>query len=645
MDLIPLRDYALLTLLLLGALASFAWGLERIRRRVWRGRPLTEGLRARFHGRSLAWLGFATARVFARPAAGVAHALVFFGSLVLITGHALHPLAMLGVPLYEGAFGHAFMGVARDAAGAAVALGVVFFLVRRLRGQGRIAAAGLRRGFVPMEWLLLVAVVAGFGAESTRIIADPGLHGGEFLGSRLAALWAPGDGAALRFRIAWWIHGSLGLCFLARIAHTPLAHLALAPVNAALARRRCGITLDPIDFAALENADPDETPALGASRLADFGRDRLLDFATCVWCGRCHEVCPATQTGKALSPKRVIATLAERLADESGDDVDLVEAVGRESIFDCVTCAACIEVCPVGVHPPEALLEMRRHLALERGELPAPLATVTRSLEQRGHAFAGSTQSPESWRRDLAVPRFEPGKTEYLLWLGCATRHDERAQAVTRALVRILEQAGVSYGVLENSRCTGDPAKQIGDELLFNELAQQNVDDLNGLGVRKLVTTCAHGFNAFTRYYPELGGHWEVIPHAVLIDRLMASGELEVAPSESETITFHDPCYLSRHNDVEDEARRVLARVGQVVEMPRHRKQSFCCGAGGGAYWGGEGGEARIGDERASEALATGATTIATSCPFCLLMLTDGVGKHGGATRVLDVAEIVAEKL
>lgn len=645
MDLIPPRDYALLTLLLFGALASFAWGLERVRRRIWRGRPLTEDLRARFNGRSLAWLGLATARVFARPAAGTAHALVFFGSLVLIAGHALHPLAMAGAPLYEGAFGYWFMGVARDAAGIAVALGVAFFLVRRLRGRGRIAAAGVRRGFAPMELLLLAALVAGFLAESTRIVADPGLHGGEFLGDRLAALWEPGDAAAARFRLAWWIHGAIGLSFIASIAHTPLAHLVLAPLNWGLARRRRGITLDPIDFAALESSDAEVTPALGASRLADFGRDRLLDFATCVGCGRCHDVCPATQTGKALSPKRVILTLAERLADERGEEVDLIDAVGRESIFDCVTCAACIEACPVGVHPPEPLLEMRRHLALERGELPAPLSAISRSMEQRGHPFAGSAQSSDAWRGDLDVPRFDPDRTEYLLWLGCATRYDERAQAAARALVRVLERAGVSFGVLEHSRCTGDPAKQIGNELLFTELAGQNVDELNGLGVRKLITSCAHCFNAFTRYYPELGGRWEVVPHAVLIDRLIADGKLPIRAADREAITFHDPCYLSRHNDVEDEPRRVLGHVGQVVEMPRNRKQSFCCGAGGGAYFGGEGGEARIGDVRAAEALATGAGTVATSCPFCLLMLTASVGKHGGTARVLDVAEIVAEKL
>jgi Fe-S oxidoreductase/nitrate reductase gamma subunit len=645
MDLIPLGDYALLTLLLLGALASFAWGLERVRRRVWRGRPLAGSLRERIHWRSLAWRGLATARVFDRPAAGSAHALVFFGSLVLIAGHALHPLAMAGLPLYEGVFGHWFMGVAREVAGLAVVLGVVFFLVRRLRGRGRIAATGARRGFAPMEFLLLAALAAGFVTESTRIVADPGLHGGEFLGTRLAALWEPGDAAAARFRFAWWIHGVIGLGFLASIAHTPLAHLVLAPLNWGLAPRRRGITLDPIDFTALENADAEATPTLGVSRLADFGRDRLLEFETCVWCGRCHEVCPAAQTGKALSPKRVVTTLALRLAEDGGGDTDVIEAVGLEPIFDCVTCAACIEVCPVGVHPPEALLEMRRHLALERGELPAPLATASRSMEQRGHPFAGSSQSPDAWRGDLDVPRFEPGKTEYLLWLGCATRYDERAQGVARALVRILGRAGVSFGVLEHSRCTGDPAKQIGNELLFAELAGQNVDQLNGLGVHKLITTCAHCFNAFTRYYPELGGSWEVVPHAVLIDRLLAEGKLAIPDAEREAITFHDPCYLSRHNDVEDEARNVLGRVGRVVEMPRNRKQSFCCGAGGGAYWGGEGGTARIGDVRAAEALATGSTTIATACPFCLLMLTAGVGQQGGEARVLDVAEIVAEKL
>jgi Fe-S oxidoreductase len=419
----------------------------------------------------------------------------------------------------------------------------------------------------------------------------------------------------------------------------------LGPVNSALASRRRGITLPPIDFSALENEDADEVPTLGAAKLADFDRKRLLDFATCVWCGRCHEVCPATQTGKPLSPKGVMATLADMLGAEKFDDASMIDNVGIQPIFDCVTCAACVEVCPVSINPPEAILEMRRHLVMERSEMPDTMGAANKNLEMREHPFVGTSSSPDAWRQGLDVPVFEPGQTEYLLWLGCAIRYEERAQSVARAMLKILDAAGVSYGILEGARCTGDPAKQMGNELLFVELAQQNVEELGELGVQKMITMCAHCFNSFTRYYPELGGRYEVIPHAVLIDRLLAEGKLALAPAERERITLHDPCYLSRHNDVEDEARSVLAKIGDVVEMPRNRKESFCCGAGGANYWGGQGGTARISDVRAAEAIDTGADKIATACPFCLLMLTDGVKKRTDERKVFDVAELVSARL
>ncbi len=646
MDLIPLSYYVVLTLLIFAALGSFAFGLLRHGRRIQRGRALAGSIGQRIHTEALLKRGLLTSRVFNKPVAGAAHALVFFGSIVLIVGHALHPLAIVGVPLYETPLGYWLMGIGREVAGIAVGIGVLFFLVRRVFPPDRVANPRARKGFAAMELWLLAALVAGFATETIRILAEPEpLHGGEFLGDALAALRGPVDGADAKFRLMWWVHGLIGLGFLSMISHSPMAHLVLGPVNSALASRRRGITLPPIDFSALENEDAEEVPTLGAAKLADFDRKRLLDFATCVWCGRCHEVCPATQTGKPLSPKGVMATLADMLEAEKFDDDSMIDAVGFQPIFDCVTCAACVEVCPVSINPPEAILEMRRHLVMERSEMPDTMGAANKNLEMREHPFVGTSSSPDAWRQGLDVPVFEPGQTEYLLWLGCAIRYEERAQSVARAMVKILDAAGVSYGILEGARCTGDPAKQMGNELLFVELAQQNVAELGELGVQKMITMCAHCFNGFTRYYPELGGHYEVIPHAVLIDRLLVDGKLALAPGEREKITLHDPCYLSRHNDVEDEARSVLSKIGDVVEMPRNRKESFCCGAGGANYWGGQGGTARISDVRAAEAIDTGADKVATACPFCLLMLTDGVKKRTDERKVFDVAELVSARL
>ena len=567
MDLIPTLDYVLLSLLLLIALATLAFGLYRTWRRIAAGRPVEPGEERGFstalgpiNGSAFLTRGVLASRLFKRPVSGTAHALVLFGSMLLILGHAVFPLTFLGVPLFEGRIGFWFMGLGRDLAGVAVLLGLLFFLGRRLFPPERLSKPKSRSGFVFMEILLLVAVLAGFGAEALRI-AHSGVHEGKFVGNFLASLLGGTAGTSAAFQNAWWIHGLLGLTFISCIAYSPIAHILLAPINSALASARPGVTLKPIDWSALEDDEAEEIPPLGACKLVDFDRKILLDSSTCLWCGRCDEVCPAVQTGKALSPKGVVTTLSEYLADEKFEDDSLLEAIGIQAAFDCVTCAACMEACPVSISQPESILELRRHFVMERSQLPEVMGHAQKNLEGRQHPFVGTAASPDDWRRDLDVPLFEKGETEYLLWIGCAITYEERAQEIARATVRILQASAVSFGVLEHARCTGDPAKQMGNELLFVELAQQNIDDFEALGITKIITMCAHCYNSFTRYYPELGASYQVIPHAVLIQELIEAGKVRLARSE-ERITFHDPCYLSRHNDIESEARGVLSAVG-----------------------------------------------------------------------------------
>ena len=509
MDLIPILDYVLLSILLLLALATLVFGLYRTWRRIARGRPVEpdggrESATALGPINPSAFLirGVLASRLFKRPVSGTAHALVLFGSMLLILGHAVFPLTFLGVPLFEGRIGFWFMGVGRDLAGVAVLLGLLFFLGRRLFPPERLSEPKTRSGFVFMEILLLVAVLAGFGAEAFRI-AHSGAHEGKFVGNFLASLLGDTAGGAAAFQNAWWIHGLLGLSFISCISYSPIAHILLGPLNSALASARPGIALKPIDWSALEDEEAEEVPLLGASKLVDFDRKILLDSSTCLWCGRCDEVCPARQTGKALSPKGVVATVSEYLADEKFEDDSLLEAIGMEAAFACVTCAACMDACPVSISQPESILELRRHFVMERSELPELMAHAQKNLEGRGHPFVGTAASPDDWRQDLDVPLFEKGETEYLLWIGCAITYEERAQEIARATVRILRASAVSFGVLEHARCTGDPAKQMGNELLFVELAQQNIEDFAALGITKIITMCAHCYNSFTRYYPE----------------------------------------------------------------------------------------------------------------------------------------------
>ncbi len=456
---------------------------------------------------------------------------------------------------------------------------------------------------------------------------------------RLSSKQLDPDALLFGFKLLWWLHGLLGVTFIVLIARTPMAHMLLGPGNSGLANRRPGINLAPIDF------DAEGDVSFGAARLADLSRKHLLDASACLWCGRCHEVCPAAQTGKDLSPKKVMAICAEYLAEDRFDDTSLIEVLGSEAIFNCTTCAACVEVCPVSNNPAEIILEFRRHFVMELATMPDTMAAANRNLESREHPFVGTAANQADWRNGLDVPVFEPGVSDYLLWIGCSVSYEPRAQETARAMVRILEAAGISYGILAQSRCTGDPAKMMGNEMQFVELAEANIQDFREQRVQKVITLCAHCFNSFDRYYPELGADWQTIPHSVLIDELLADGRLRIAAQSDEKITFHDPCYLARHNGIVEAPRRVLAAVGQLIEMPRAREQSFCCGAGGGNYWGGQGGTARISDVRTQEALDTGANRIATSCSFCTLMLTASAGKHSEERKVFDIAELVAERI
>ncbi len=650
---IPAINYVILAVLLSAALASMFIGLRKYWARIAQGKPYfgdkidRASVLAKVNWRTFFERGLLLSRLKKRPISGLAHNLMFFGALIEILGHGLYPLSFVGIDIYGGWFGRYFMELAREVAGIMIFLGVLFFAVRRLLPPERLTAGKTRSGFAALEIMLLVIVVAGYTAEAFRLTNPAASSQFEFLGKILAASLQGMDTGALAKGnlLFWWLHGLLGIAFLSLIAHTPMSHMLLGPTNSGLAGRRSGIQLKPIDF----DAEPEDGKELvfGAAKLSDLNQKMLLDFSTCLWCGRCHEACPAAQTGKPLSPKLIMATCAEYLQEGKLDDASLIDALGQEAIFNCTTCGACVEQCPVSNSPAEAIIEFRRHYVMDRSEMPDTMAAANKNLEKRGHPFVGTAANPDDWQKGLQnpVPIFEPGKTEYLLWLGCAVTYEERAQEIARTMVTLLESAGISYGILDSPHCTGDPAKMMGNEMQFVEIAQGNIEEFQEMKIQKVITMCAHCFNSFDRYYPELGANWETIPHAVLIDRLIKDGKLKVAQNSAEKITFHDPCYLARHNDIVDETRSVVSAVGQLVEMPRNRKDSFCCGAGGGNYWGGQGGTARISDVRTQEAFDTGADKIATSCPFCMLMLTSSATKHTEERKVFDVAELVLARL
>ena len=663
MDTISTVSYVILGFILAGAMASLGLGLRNYWRRIEHGKPwfsddgkITKAsVLARVNWLTFLKRGLMTERLLKRPVAGGFHSIMFIGALLLIFGHAVFTLDFIGVPVYDGWFGTIFLKLGRELGGIMLFTGVAFFLLRRLSPPDRLTAGGkTRRGFEHGEIMLLVIVVAGFITEGFRLAFEPSGDSTEFIGSALGtAIYGifGEDGSIAGFKIMWWLHGLLGCGFLAMITHGAFSHMLLGPTNSAFANRRDGINLPPINFDFDEDEEEDdgkeeeEEPVFGASKLADLTQKNLLDASACLWCGRCHEVCPAAQTGKDLSPKTVMATCAEYMEQGKFDDDSLLEVLGQEAIFNCTTCAACVEECPVSNNPAEVIIEFRRHFVMDLSEMPETMAAANRNLESRGHPFVGTSSNPDDWRAGLEVPIFEPGKTEYLLWIGCSVTYEERAQEIARAMVKILEAAKVSYGILEEARCTGDPAKMMGNEMQFVELAEANIEEFKEQQIQRVITVCAHCYNSFDRYYPELGADWQTIPHSVFIDELIKQGKLQVAHDSGDKITFHDPCYLARHNGIVDAPRNLVSAVGQLIEMPRSKKESFCCGAGGGNYWGGQGGTARISDVRIQEAIDTGADKIATSCSFCNLMLTSSATKHSEQRIVFDVAELVAEKI
>jgi Fe-S oxidoreductase len=327
------------------------------------------------------------------------------------------------------------------------------------------------------------------------------------------------------------------------------------------------------------------------------------------------------------------------------------DIVDDEVVWACVTCGACMQECPVNIEHVDHIVDMRRYLVQAESRFPQEAGALLRNLESSNNPWGQPQSQRAAWAKDLDVRVVQPGEAdlpEYLYWVGCAGSFDERAKKITQALAQVLARAGVSFGILGPSElCTGDPARRMGNEYLFQTLAEQNVETLNGLGVRKIVANCPHCFNTLRNEYPDYGGSYEVIHHTELLARLIAEGRLRPETPMEGSLTYHDPCYLGRHNQVYDAPRDVFARVPglRTVEMERHRQRGFCCGAGGARMWMEERLGKRINVERTDEALATGAASLGVACPYCMIMLDDGVKARGEEMRVLDVAQVVAASI
>jgi Fe-S oxidoreductase len=462
----------------------------------------------------------------------------------------------------------------------------------------------------------------------------------------LSHLFGHNDATKVLERVFVWAHVLTILAFLAYLPHSKHLHIFSAAVNVWFARTGPGGRLEPLRFD--DESVPEEDIRFGVGTAKDLTSKEILDGFSCTECGRCQDACPAFATGKVLSPKLVIMGVRDNVFAQ-GEDPIIGTNVPEEMIWDCVTCGACVQACPVSIEHIDHIVDLRRHQVMVESSFPAEAEPMLRDIERASNPWGRAQSERADWAAEIGVKILEPGDPapEYLYWVGCASSFDERARKTAESTAKLLKAAGVDFAILgPRESCTGDPARRIGNEYVFQAFAEQNVETLNEAGITKIVANCPHCFNTLANEYPDFGGHYEVIHHSELLARLVREGRLQAPASDGGAlkVTYHDSCYLARHNDILEGPRELAAAVGEPIEMARSGKQTFCCGAGGAHMWMEERAKP-INVERVREAAATGADTLAVACPFCTVMLDDGVQSEAADLRVADVATLLAEAL
>jgi Fe-S oxidoreductase len=455
--------------------------------------------------------------------------------------------------------------------------------------------------------------------------------------------------------LMFWLSIGAVVAFLPYFPYSKHIHLFFAPINFAIKPER-----KSIGQLSYINLDDQSIEQFGAAKMKDLGWEQIMDSYACIMCFRCQEVCPAYNTGKLLSPAALEINKRYHLntfsADKGTDkrmaatDVPMLDLISEEAVWACTSCGACVDICPVGNEPMRDILDIRRNLSMMESAFPKQLENAFKGMERNMNPWNVSQGDRMKWADGLNVPTIEQNaEPEIIWWVGCAPATDARAQKTAQAFAKILNAAGVNYAVLgKNEACTGDSARRAGREDIFFGLASQNVEILNEVAPKRIVTTCPHCLHTIKNEYPAFGGNYQVIHHTQLINELVGVGKISMnLEGDNMKVTFHDPCYLGRHNKITDAPRDDLKSAGlEVVEMPRNGAKSFCCGAGGAQMWKEEeAGSGRVNETRFKEAKATGANTVAVGCPFCMSMMTDASKADGGEIQVKDVAEIVAERM
>ncbi|MEY2478658.1 MAG: hypothetical protein QOG87_3973 [Actinomycetota bacterium] len=592
--------------------------------------------------------------LFRDGAAGLMHSLIYFPFMVLFavtvvleTNHQMpESLKFLHGGVYQA---HALVA---EVAGVLFLAGVVWALVRRYVQKPYRIRTKSRPEHAVILFNFLMIGITGFLIEALRIAMSgrPDFEQWSVVGYALAPLFDTVGHQAAWHQVLWSVHFFGFALLLILLPTTMLRHMFTSPLNMYLRDRdRPKGAMKP-----MPNLMETDLESFGANLVSDFTWKQLLDTDACTMCGRCTSVCPAHATGKPLDPREIVLKVGTvmslthasgAVSPPIGIDTEITvssdsvfERITAEEIWACTTCKACDEICPVNIEILDKILDMRRYLSLMESDFPTELGNAYRSMENQENPWGMSQGERADWAK--AIPEEVPivdGSSafehEYLYWVGCAGSFDDKNKKVTVATAKLLHRAGIDFAILGPSeKCTGDPARRSGNEYIFQMLATQNVETLNGMGVKKIVTQCPHCFNTLANEYPQLGGQYEVVHHSQFLEWLIAQGKLDMGEASlSERVVYHDSCYLGRHNDVYMAPRRVLGSLKgiEIVEAPRSGNKGMCCGAGGARMWMEEHTGKKVNTERSQELLETGASRIATACPFCYIMIDDGTKENG----------------